>query len=1055
MKLHLLASFLLLTIAAFGQGTIVGTVTDKATGDILLGATVMLESSTSGAMSDFDGKYTIAGLKPGTYKLIARFIAYNAMEKEVTITGGETVTVDFPMESTVILLDNEAIVEVRQNRASAVYMENVKKKETSMIDYVSAQEIKKNGDSDVSSAIKRVSGVYTIGNFVVVRGLSDRYIRTAFNGAEIPSLDPKRSSVSMDLFPTNLVDNLVVVKTLNANLPSNYSGAYINVITKDFPDSFTFNYSTSAGFNTNATFNENFITSAAGNSAMWGWDNGFLDVPDIVAGQSIPSPQYSNYYDALVLAGFEQELNELGVSSSADIGTGSGQTSIGSIVNSIEGIDNLSQVNNEFMTAIREQQNQLLSNQTQAFGNTWEPLKETPLMDFSKSIAFGDVTKLFGRNLGYNFGFQYKISNRLYENGQTGRYTLTGLESEKTELDVQRQFNDVRGTRSVYTSALFNLGYSLSPTSKLGFTYMPNISGINDARYQDGINPSDAVGLGQEQRQQRYLERGMNIFQLRGTHELSENINHKITWSASYTRGKQTTPDLRLFINSYESLPGGVFYYDADGNDITEDALALLADGENLAEYYSGYTVEQQDSDELSYSIQDNLYPSPTRFFRQMDNSTLDLKLNFEKPIAESLGGDNKLAIGASLVQRTRDYAENRFSFVSQGVEYTGSPSEYFSAENMHIIPGTSAGATNYLYLRDDTDIQNSYEAQQSVLGAYAMVNLEPRENIKINGGVRVEATDMLLESDKLLDDDLLPELEENFRGTLNVVDVLPSLNMTIKLAEEDLKVTNYRFSASQSVARPLFREKAPFSVFDFEIQEQQTGNTDLNRTKVLNIDNRFEVFPALRELLSFSVFYKHFTDPIEQVIISTAANTEITWKNVDQAQLYGVEFEMKKNLGSLGEKFERVNVAFNATYIQSATSIAPDELVEIRATDPDHPDTRPMFGQSPYIVNGIVNYSDDDQGFSINAGFNISGPKLVLITPGGTPDVYDQPRGALDVSATKSLRNGFSIKVSGRNLLDPVYHQTYTFKGDAYTFQRFTMGRTFSLGLSYNFIEE
>ena len=93
-------------------------------------------------------------------------------------------------------------------------MEN-KKKESSMIDYVSSQEIKKNGDSDASSAIKRVSGVYTIGNFVVVRGLSDRYIRTALNGAEIPSLDPKRNSVSMDLFPTNLIDNLVIVKTLN------------------------------------------------------------------------------------------------------------------------------------------------------------------------------------------------------------------------------------------------------------------------------------------------------------------------------------------------------------------------------------------------------------------------------------------------------------------------------------------------------------------------------------------------------------------------------------------------------------------------------------------------------------------------------------------------------------------------------------------------------------------------------------------------------------------------------------------------------------------------
>ena len=301
----------------------------------------------------------------------------------------------------------------------------------------------------------------------------------------------------------------------------------------------------------------------------------------------------------------------------------------------------------------------------------------------------------------------------------------------------------------------------------------------------------------------------------------------------------------------------------------------------------------------------------------------------------------------------------------------------------------------------------------------------------------------------------MLPELERNFRGTLNVLDVLPSLNMTVKLAEEDLKITQYRFSASQSVARPLFREKAPFSVFDFEIQEQQTGNTDLNRTKVLNIDNRFEVFPGLRELVSVSLFYKYFTDPIEQVIISTAANTEITWKNVASAQLGGLEFELKKNLGSLSESLEAFNVAFNATYIQSATAIAEDELIEIRATDPDHRDTRPMYGQSPYIVNGIVNYANDSLGLSVNAGFNVSGPKLVLITPGGTPDVYDQPRGALDVSVTKTLGDRFTLKLQGRNLLDPEYRQSYTFKGDDYTFQSLTRGRTFSFGLSYNFTEE
>jgi len=1050
----LLVMWALGAVTALAQGTVIGSVTDKATGDVLLGATVILSSDGRGTMSDFDGNFKITGLAPGTYQLVGRFIAYQSLEQEVVITCTDTVRVDFALESAVIAIDDEAIVEVRQNKSNAVYMQNVKKKETSMIDYVSAQDIKKNGDSDASSAIKRVSGVYTIGNFVVVRGLSDRYIRTALNGAEIPSLDPKRSSVSMDLFPTNLIDNLVVVKTLNANLPSNYSGAYINVVTKDFPDRFTFSYSTSTGFNTNATFNENFITSAVGSTELWGWDNGSLDIPALATDQGISSPQYSNYYDALVMAGFADELSQLGITSADDIGTGSGQTSISSVVNAVDGIDNLSQVNNEFLPAIREEQNQLLSQQTQAFANTWAPQQITPQLNLSKSLSFGNVTKLFGRTLGYNFGLQYKINHRLYESGSTGRYLLTGVEDEKTELDVQRQFSDVRGTRSVYTSALFNLGYDISPTSNLAFTFMPNISGINDARYQDGINPNDAIGLGQEQRQQRYLERGMNIFQLRGTHKLSENPNHNLTWSSSYTVGTQNTPDLRLLINSYEDSPGGVVYLDANGSDVTEDALALLADGETLSEYYPGYSVEELDSEALTYSIQDNLYPSPTRFYRNMRNTTLDLKVHYEQPFARERGPDNKWAVGASMVTRTRDYSESRFSFVSQGVDYNGDPTAYFSADNMAIIPGTTSGATDYLYLRDDTDVQNSYEASQSVLGAYGMVNFAPTERLKLNGGLRLEATDMLLESDKLQDEDLLPELADNFRGSLNVVDVLPSLNMTLKLAEEDLRVTNYRFSASQSVARPLFREKAPYSVFDFEIQEQQTGNTGLNRTKILNIDNRLEVFPGLRELLSLSAFYKHFTDPIEQVIISTAANTEITWKNVEQAQLFGVEFEAKKNLGSWSKSLRYFNAAFNATWINSATSIQEDELLEIQATDPDHLSTRPMYGQSPYIVNGIVNYANDSLGWSVNAGFNISGPKLVLITPGGTPDVYDQPRGALDVSVTKNLGKNFTLKIKGRNLLDPTYRQTYTFKGEEYNFQSFQLGRTFGVGVSYNFTE-
>ena len=128
-----------------------------------------------------------------------------------------------------------------------------------------------------------------------------------------------------------------------------------------------------------------------------------------------------------------------------------------------------------------------------------------------------------------------------------------------------------------------------------------------------------------------------------------------------------------------------------------------------------------------------------------MINKTTDLKINYIRSL-ESLGEKNKLSLGISYVLKTRDYSENRFSFVSSGINYDGNPTNYFSPNNMNIIPGTGL---DYLYVRDDTDIQNSYNAFQSVLGHYAMLDLLPTEYLRINAGVRVEATNMLLESAK------------------------------------------------------------------------------------------------------------------------------------------------------------------------------------------------------------------------------------------------------------------------------------------------------------------
>ena len=109
------------------------------------------------------------------------------------------------------------------------------------------------------------------------------------------------------------------------------------------------------------------------------------------------------------------------------------------------------------------------------------------------------------------------------------------------------------------------------------------------------------------------------------------------------------------------------------------------------------------------------------------------------------------------------------------------------------------------------------------------------------------------------------------------------------------------------------------------------------------------------------------------------------------------------------------------------------------------------MFGQSPYIFNSYVGYKSDSLGLEANVAFNISGPKMVLVTKGGTPDVFDQPVGRLNFNVKKTLSKRWAVQFSAGNLLYPSTRQIYTFKGKEYDFQTFKRGRTFSFGVKYS----
>ncbi|MEL7063888.1 MAG: carboxypeptidase regulatory-like domain-containing protein, partial [Bacteroidota bacterium] len=215
---HLRLPFLILLLIIGGistvqaQGTIRGKVNNGTTGDILQGATVRLVDPNGqvrgGAYTDLEGTYTIK-TSAGSYSLIISYISYiSDTINDVTLEDGQVVFNEtLLIEETAA--NEELAVEIvgKRNRASTVAFDQQKKKSVNAIDGVTFDLVKRTGDANVAAAMQRVVGVTVQdGKYVYVRGLGDRYSQTLLNGADLPSLDPNRNTVQMDIFPSNLID---------------------------------------------------------------------------------------------------------------------------------------------------------------------------------------------------------------------------------------------------------------------------------------------------------------------------------------------------------------------------------------------------------------------------------------------------------------------------------------------------------------------------------------------------------------------------------------------------------------------------------------------------------------------------------------------------------------------------------------------------------------------------------------------------------------------------------------------------------------------------------
>lgn len=269
--------FSLLTLSVYSQeGKIVGKVYDGSSGSVLPDAVIKIEGTNKGAASDLDGTFSIEGVKAGEHTVKATYVGYVSQSISVRINPGEVITVDVILNPEGTVTDTVTVEAIRTtNNEAAILLQQQKSEKIS--DGISEQQIKRAPDALASDVLKRVIGVNIVNDkFVYVRGTSERYNNTTLNGILLPSTDPDRKAFSFDIFPSMLLDNIIISKSFTADQPGNYSGGLVQLQTKDFPDRFTLNFSTQGGITTETTGKGDFLTYNAGQK-KWLFYNSGLD----------------------------------------------------------------------------------------------------------------------------------------------------------------------------------------------------------------------------------------------------------------------------------------------------------------------------------------------------------------------------------------------------------------------------------------------------------------------------------------------------------------------------------------------------------------------------------------------------------------------------------------------------------------------------------------------------------------------------------------------------------------------------------------------------------
>ncbi|MEP3208241.1 MAG: TonB-dependent receptor [Maribacter sp.] len=927
MKKILIGLLLLATAQLTAQetGSIVGTLTDKDfNNEPLAFANILIEGTTKGTTSDFDGLYEITDLEPGTYTVVYSFLGYGTITQNgIIVEAGKSTKVDVGLSSAAGVELEEFIGTGTTKKESEAALLLDQKSANIVKESIGAQELSFKGISDAAGAVNKIAGVSKQegGGNVYVRGLGDRYLNTTYNALPVPSNNIERKNIDLNLFSSDVIQNVGVSKTHAANFYGDFAAGNVDITSKEHTGDFFLDIDIGTTVNTNA-LGTSFVKSEG--TGYFGFYNRYQNNP----------------YAVLLSHGVDAIPSE-------------GNTGVSGSFSS---------------------------------GKSWN------LGEASRLSIF--TTASFGNN------FEYR-------EGPALDYTTV----EKKNFPNTEQYEYTRNT-----TAMANIVYRINDKHKVKW----NSLFINDAT--DEVSYFGTKGLGTNRDAILDTDRGFYqsnvqfsqdmifVNQLLGTSTLGEKL--KLDWGAGYNKVFARQPDRkRISVERYD--------------------LELDNDPNTNGSFFNNIAYDNQ------------------RYFQDIEDDELNARINLSYQASENL--DFNFGYNGRSKQRTFENIRYGYDFIEPNtvVGDVRALDEVFASENLGTVyntvvfngldPANGLGNVNL-----PGRFENTYEGNLNVHALYTDAAYKVNEKFTVIPGLRIE----LFDQDIVYDVINLPATDPGERAASEFF-FLPSLNMKYALNEDQ----NLRLSFSSTVSNPEFKEVAPFVYED--VTQRIGGNPDLLNdpafSRIFNLDFKYEWFMKPSELLSIAAFAKAINDPVNLVVANDATGTQRFFRTGDQAQVFGLEFEVRKALITDEDEQSVLSTGINATYTYTKQDLKASSGIYSTTFDRD---TDQLQGASPLLLNADLSYRPTFGNYKpvANLVFSYFSDRIDALGSGQLGNIIEKGVPTLDFILKNEISENIELNASFKNLLNPKVERVREVEGADVVLSSFTRGVNIGFQFKYKF---